>query len=326
MRRRAVVIGLVSAAAWPLCTNAQQADKPRRVGVVFPLASGDHESEERKRVFERALAELGWTTSRNVSIDYRFPTTNADRSLHAAELVALAPDVIMTVGSASVAPVLQATRTIPVVFVNVADPVGAGFVESLGRPGGNATGFITYEYSVSGKWLELLKQAAPYVTRAVVLRDATMASGIGQFSAVQAVAQSFGVELIPLGVRDGDMIEQGLTAFARTPNGGMIVTAGGTAALRRVIISSAARLKLPTVYPYAYYVRDGGLLSYGPDNHDAIGRAAAYVDRVLKGEKPADLPVQMPTKYELAVNLRTAKGLGLTIPPTLLARADEVIE
>ena len=220
---------------------------------------------------------------------------------------------------------LQATRTIPVVFMNVADPVGAGFVESLGRPGGNATGFITYEYSLSGKWLELLKQAAPHVTRAVVLRDASV-SGIGQFSAVQSVAQSFGVELIPLGVRDAEMIEQGVSAFARAPNGGLIVTAGGTAVWRKVIIGLAARHKLPAVYPYRYYVQDGGLLSYGPSLHDGIRRATSYVDRILKGEKAADLPVQKPTKYELVINLKTAHALNLTIPLTLLARADEVIE
>jgi putative ABC transport system substrate-binding protein len=298
----------------------------RRVGVVLPLASGDREAEERKRVFERTLAELGWTTGRNLTVDYRSSTVISERGRHAAELVALAPDVIMTVGSATVGPMLEATRTIPVVFVNVADPVGAGFVESLRRPGGNATGFITYEYSVSGKWLELLKQAAPQVTRALILRDATQASGIGQFSALQAVAQSFGVELIPLGVRDAEMIEQGVTAFARVPNGGLIVTAGGTAARRAVIISLAARHRLPAAYPFRYYVEDGGLMSYGPDTYDPIRRAAIYVDRILKGEKPADLPVQAPTKYELVVNLKTAKALGLTISPTLLARADEVIE
>ena len=277
-------------------------------------------------MLEEALAELGWRTGRNIDVIYRFTTSNADRIRHAAELVALAPDVIMAVGSAAVGPMLQATRTIPVVFVNVADPVGAGLVESLGRPGGNATGFITYEYSLSGKWLELLKQAAPRVTRAVVLRDATRASGIGQFSAIQAVAQSFGVELVPLGVRDAEMIQQGVNAFARMPSGGMIVTVGGTAVHRRAIIDVAARHKLPAVYPYRYYVQDGGLISYGPSTYDPIRRAAAYVDRILKGEKAADLPVQMPTKYEFVINIKTARALGLTIPPTLLARPDEVIE
>ena len=276
-------------------------------------------------MLEEALAELGWRTGQNVVVLYRFSTSNAERIRHAAELVALAPDVIMAVGSAAVGPMLQATRTIPVVFVNVADPVGAGFVESLGRPGGNATGFITYEYSLSGKWLELLKQAAPHVTRAVVLRDASV-SGVGQFSALQSVAQSFGVELIPVGVPDAEMIEQGVSAFARAPNGGLIVTAGGTAVWRKVIIGLAARHKLPAVYPYRYYAQDGGLISYGPSIYDGIRRAASYVDRILKGEKAADLPVQTPTKYELVINLKTARALGLEIPPTLLARADEVIE
>ena len=315
MRRREVIAGLGCAAvAWPLCTNAQQADKVRRVGVVLQLAQGDPGAEERQRVFEEALAELGWRTGQNIDVIYRFSTSNAERIRHAAELVALAPDVITIVGSAAIGPMLQATRTIPVVFMNVADPVGAGFVESLGRPGGNATGFITYEYSLSGKWLELLKQAAPHVTRAVVLRDASV-SGIGQFSAVQSVAQSFGVELIPLGVRDAEMIEQGVSAFARAPNGGLIVTAGGTAVWRKVIIGLAARHKLPAVYPYRYYVQDGGLLSYGPSLHDGIRRATSYVDRILKGEKAADLPVQKPTKYELVINLKTAKALNLKSHP-----------
>jgi len=327
MRRREFIARLGgAAAAWPLVARAQQPpERMRRVGVVMPVAEGDRELEERKRVIERALADLGWTPGRNLQIDYRSSTTNAERSRHAAEFVAMAPDVIMIVGSAGVAPMLQATRIIPVVFVNVADPVGAGFVESLGRPGGNATGFITYEYSLSGKWLELLKQAAPHVTRAVVLRD-TSTSGIGQFSAIQSVAQSLGVELIPLGVRDAEMIEQGVSAFAPAPNGGLIVTAGGTAVWRRVIIGLAARHKLPAVYPYRYYVQDGGLISYGPGVYDGIRRAASYIDRILKGEKPADLPVQTPTKYELVINLKTAKALSLTLPESLLARADEVIE
>src|SRR5215213_4208863 len=277
MRRREVIALIGGAPAWPFCASAQQPEKTRLVAVVMPLVEGDREAEERKRVFEHTLAGLGWAIGRNLRIDYRSATTNTDRSRHAAEIAALAPDVIMTVGSATVAPMLQATRTIPVVFVNVADPVGAGFVENLARPGGNATGFITYEYSVSGKWLELLKQAAPHVTRAVVLRDATLASGIGQFSAIQAVAQSFGVELVPLGVRDADMIQQGVSAFARKPSGGMIVTVGGTAVHRRAIIDVAARHKLPAVYPYRYYVQDGGLISYGPSTYDPIRRAAGYV-------------------------------------------------
>ena len=326
MRRREFIAGIASAVAWPLSARAQQPERVRRVGAVLPLAEGDREGEERKTVFERALAQLGWTTGQNLYIDYRSSLTDAERTRDAAELVALAPDVIVTVGSSTIGAIMQATRTIPVVFVNVADPVGAGFVENLARPGGNATGFITYEYSVSGKWLELLKQVAPQVTRAVVLRDATLASGIGQFSAIQAVAQSFGVELVPLGVRDAEMIKQGVNAFARMPSGGMIVTVGGTAVHRRAIIDVAARHKLPAVYPYRYYVQDGGLISYGPSTYDPIRRAAAYVDRILKGERAADLPVQMPTKYELAINIKTAKALGLTIPLSLITRADEVIE
>jgi putative ABC transport system substrate-binding protein len=326
MRRREFITVLGAWATWPSGSRAQPADKVRRVGVLLQLAQDDPGAEERQRVLELALADMGWRPGQNLEVIYRFSTSNADRVRHAAEFVALAPDVIMAVGSAAVGPMLQATRTIPVVFVNVADPVGAGFVESLGRPGGNATGFITYEYSLSGKWLELLKQAAPHVTRALVLRDATSASGIGQFSAVQAVAQSLGVELIPLGVRDAEIIEQGVSAFARQRNAGLIVTAGGTAAWRKVIIALAARHKLPAVYPYRYYAEDGGLISYGPSVYDGIRRAAAYVDRILKGEKTADLPVQTPTKYELVINLKTAKALNPSIPPTLLARADEVIE
>lgn len=326
MRRREVVAGIASAVVWPLSARAQQPERVRRVGAVLPLADGDREGEERKTVFERALAQLGWTTGQNLYIDYRSSLTDAERTRDAAALVALAPDVIVTVGSSTIGAIMQATRTIPVVFVNVADPVGAGFVENLARPGGNATGFITYEYSVSGKWLELLKQVAPQVTRAVVLRDATLASGIGQFSAIQAVARSFGVELVPLGVRDAEMIQQGVNAFARMPSGGMIVTVGGTAVHRRAIIDVAARHKLPAVYPYRYYVQDGGLISYGPSTYDPIRRAAAYVDRILKGERAADLPVQMPTKYELAINLKTAKALGLTIPLSLITSADELIE
>ena len=245
---------------------------------------------------------------------------------YAAELIALAPDVIVSIGSISVAPLQQATRTIPIVFMNVPDPVGAGFVESMAHPGGNITGFSNFEYSMSGKWAELLKQIAPNVTRALVFRDPTSAAGIGQFAAVRSVAQSLGVELTPVNVRDTDEIERAVAAFARSGNGGVIVTAGGTAAHRKLIISLAARYKLPSVYPYRYYAEDGGLITYGPNSHDQVRRAAGYVDRILKGEKPADMPVQAPTKYELIVNLKTAKALGLTIPQSLLATADEVIE
>jgi putative ABC transport system substrate-binding protein len=262
-----------------------------------------------------------------LQIDYRLAGGDPDRlRRYAEELVALAPDVIMSVGSVPIGPLLQATRTIPIVFSNVADPVGAGFVQSLARPGGNVTGFTNFEYSMSGKWVELLKQIAPHVSRVAVLRDSTVAAGLGQFGAIQTVAQSLGVDLTPVGVRDADEIEHGITAFARSPDVGLIVTAGGLAARRDVIIGLASRHKLPAVYPFRYYVVDGRLMSYGPETHDPIRRAAGYVDRILKGEKPADLPVQAPTKYELVINLKTAKALGLDVPPTLLVRADEVIE
>ena len=271
---------------------------------------------------------MGWTDGRNVRIDIRWGAGDADRiRKYAAELVALAPDVILATGSAAVGPLLQATRTVPIVFVHVADPVGAGFVESLARPGGNATGFTTFEYGMSGKWLELLKEIAPGVTRAAVLRDPAIAAGIGQFGAIQSVAPSLGVEVSPVDVRDAGEIERAVAAFARAPNGGLIVTASALAIVHRdLIITLAARHKLPAVYFARYFVTGGGLISYGPDLVDQYRRAAGYVDRILKGEKPADLPVQAPTKYELVINLKTAKALGLDVPPTLLARADEVIE
>jgi putative ABC transport system substrate-binding protein len=278
-------------------------------------------------VFEQSLQQLGWTVGRDLQIDYRSPGGDASSIRRdAAELVALAPDVILSVGSSTTGLLLQATNTIPIVFVNLADPVGAGFVQSLARPGGNATGFTNYEYSMSGKWVELLKQIAPNVTRVAVIRDPTLAAGIGQFSAIQSVAQSLGVELTPVSVRDAGEVERGVAAFARSGNGGLIVTAGGTAFRRDLIIGLASRHKLPAVYPFRYYAKDGGLITYGPDPRDSIRRAAAYVDRILKGEKPADMPVQAPTKYELVINLKTAKALGLAIPPAVLARADEVIE
>jgi putative ABC transport system substrate-binding protein len=328
MRRREFITLIGgAAAAWPLAANAQQPERMRRIGVLLPLTADDQEAKERNAIFEQSLHQLGWTVGRNLQIDYRLAGGAADpirRS--AAELVALAPDVIMTFGSLTIGPVQQATRTIPIVFVNVADPVGAGIVQSLARPGGNATGFTNFEYSMSGKWVELLKQIAPPVTRAVVLRDSTSAAGMGQFGAIQSVAQSLGIELTPVGVRDIDEIERGVSAFARSANGGLIVTAGGTGFRRELIIGLASRHKLPAVYPFRYYAVDGGLITYGPDTHDPIRRAAVYVDRVLRGEKPADLPVQQPTKFELAINLKTAKALGLTVPPMLLTRADEVIE
>jgi putative ABC transport system substrate-binding protein len=294
----------------------------------MPFTANDPEAQARNALFEKSLRELGWLVGRDLQIDYRSPGGDASSIRRdAAELAALAPDVILSVGSSTTGLLLQATNTIPIVFVNLADPVGAGFVQSLARPGGgNATGFTNYEYSMSGKWVELLKQIAPNVTRVAVLRDPTLAAGIGQFSAIQSVAQSLGVELTPVSLRDAGEIERGLAAFARSGNCGLIVTAGGTAFRRDLIIGLASRHKLPAVYPFRYYAVDGGLISYGPDTHDPIRSAAAYVDRILKGEKPADMPVQAPTKYELVINLKTAKALGLTVPTSLLARADAVIE
>jgi putative tryptophan/tyrosine transport system substrate-binding protein len=326
--RRKFLAVLGVAAAWPFAARAQQQERMRRVGVLYPFAADDAEAESRTRVFEQSLRALGWTVGQDLKIDYRMAGGAADRiRQYTAELVALAPDVIMPVGSATVAPVQQAAPTIPIVMVNVADPVGAGFVQSLARPGSNTTGFTNFEYSLGGKWVELLKQIAPHVTRAVVLRDPTTAAGIGQFGAIQSVAQSLAVELTPVGMRDVGEIERTVAAFARTPNGSMIVTVGsGGGVHRKLLISLAARHKLPAASPYRYYVKDGGLISYGPDTHDMFRRAAQYVDRILKGEKPADLPVQAPTKYELVINLKTAKALGLEIPDKLLALADEVIE
>ena len=324
MRRREFISLL---GAWPLAARAQQGDRMRRIGVLMPFTANDPEAQARNVVFEQSLQQLGWTVGRDLQIDYRSSGGEAASvRRYAAELVALAPDAILTVGSVTIGPLQQATRTIPIVFVNVADPIGAGFVQSLARPGGNATGFTNFEYSMSGKWVELLKEIAPRVTRAAVLRDPTEAAGIGQFGAIQSVAQSLGVLLTPFSVRDVGEIERGVAAFARSGNGGLIVTAGGTGFRRDLIIGLASRHKLPAVYPFRYYAKDGGLITYGPDTHDPIRRAAGYIDRILKGEKPADLPVQAPTKYELVINLKTAKALGLEIPPMLLSRADEVIE
>ena len=329
MRRREFITLLAGAAAWPLAARAQQADGLRHIGVLMASAADDAQSQARIAAFLQGLQQLGWTDGRNVRIATRWATTNPDDiRRHAAELAALAPDVILAAtGTATVAPLLQATRTVPIVFAVVIDPVGAGFVASLARPGGNATGFTIFEYGMSGKWLELLKEIAPHVTRAAVLRDPAIASGIGQFATVQAVAPSLGVELSPVDVRDAGEIERAVTAFARGLNGGLIVTAGAlTISHRQPIIAFAARHKLPAVYPASFHVTAGGLISYGPDVIDQFRRAAGYVDRILKGEKPADLPVQAPTKYELVINLKTAKALGLDIPQSVLARADEVIE
>ena len=297
--------------------------------MLVASPADDAESQARVAAFKEGLAQLGWTEGRNVRIDTRWATTNADDlRKHAAELAASTPDVLVGAsGTTTAAALLQATRTVPIVFAIVVDPVGAGFVASLARPGGNATGFTMFEYGMSGKWLELLKQIAPGVTRAAVLRDPAIASGIGQFGAVQAVAPSLRVELSPVDVRDAPEIERAVTAFAGIENGGLVVTASPSGTVHReLIIALAARHKLPAVYWQRFSVPSGGLMSYGPDLLDQYGRAAGYVDRILKGEKPADLPVQAPTKYELVVNLKTAKALGLTVPPSLLARADEVIE
>jgi putative ABC transport system substrate-binding protein len=329
MRRREFIAGVGSAAAWPALAGAQQLERMRRIGVLLSAAADDAEFQARVGAFLQQLAQLGWTDGRNVRIDIRWATANAvEIRRHAAELAALAPDVILVNGGGSTAGVLlQVTRTVPIVFAGASDPIGAGFVPSLARPGGNATGFMTAEYSMAGKWLELLKQIAPSMTRAAVLRDPANPSGTGQFGAIQALAPSLRVEVNPVNVRDADEIEPTVAAFARSPNGGLIVTAGGSAiAHRDLIVMLAARHKLPTVYTDRSFVAAGGLISYGPDRTDQYRLAAGYVDRILKGEKPADLPVVQPTKFELVINLKTAKALGLTIPETLLATADEVIQ
>ena len=317
-----------AAAAWPLAARAQQREKMRRIGVLMNLAADDPESQRRMTAFVQELQQLGWTDGRDVQIDARWSAGEPERlRKNAAEIVALAPDVILAEGSASLAPLLQMTRVISVVFTIVPDPVGAGFVDSLARPGGNATGFSQFEYGLSGKWVELLKEIAPHVTRAAVLREPGLTAGVAQFAALQAVAPSLGVELVALNVRDGAQIERSVAAFARSSSDGMIVTSSPLAAVhRKLIVALAARHKLPAVYAVRYMTAAGGLLFYGPDFVDQYRRAADYVDRILKGEKPADLPVQAPTRYELAINLQTAKALGLDVPPTLLVRADEVVE
>ena len=330
MKRRAFITLLGgAAAAWPLAAHAQQAGQVQRIGMLTAATPADDpDGRARLAVFLQALQQLGWTDGHNVRIDYRWGLGDANNiRKYAVELAALSPDVILSVGTASMGALLQVTRTVPIVFVSVADPVGAGFVDSLSRPGGNATGFTQFEYSLSGKWLELLKQIAPGMTRAAVFRDPAITSGIGQFAVVQSVAPSVGVEVSPINVRDAGEIERAVAAFARSPNGGLIVTSGAGSVLHReLIIALAARYKLPAVYYRRYFVTSGGLISYGFDLVDQYRRAAGYVDRILKGEKPADLPVQTPTRYELVINLKTARALGLDVPPTLLARADEVIE
>ena len=329
MKRREFISLIGSASvAWPLAARAQQPERVRRIGVLSGLAENHPDTQALKAAFLQGLQQLGWTDGRNVQIEYRWGAGDADNiRKYATELAALAPDVILVTGAASVGALLQATRTVPIVFTIVPDPVGSGFVASLARPGGNATGFMMFEYAISGKWPELLKQIAPSVTRAAVLRDPTIPAGIGQFAIIQSVAPSIGMEVSPVDVRDAAEIERAVAAFARKPNGGLIVTASASSvAHRNLIVTLAARHKLPAVYYRRLYVTGGGLISYGPDVADQFRRAAGYVDRILKGEKPADLPVQAPTKYELVINLKTAKALGLDIPQALLARADEVIE
>jgi putative ABC transport system substrate-binding protein len=329
MKRREFITLLGgAAAAWPLAARAQQRGGMRRLGVFIDYPAEHPEGQVRNAAFLQGLEELGWTDGRNVQINYRWGIGDADLlRRYATELVALEPSAILASGTATVGPLLQATRSVPIVFASVADPVGAGFVASLSQPGGNATGFTVFEYGLSAKWLELLKEIAPQVTRAGVLRDPVLTTGVGQFAAIQSVAPSLGVEASPINLREADEIERAITALARTSSGGLIVTASSLATVHRdLVVALAARYRLPAVYSSRLFVTAGGLICYSPDRIEQFRRAAGYVDRILKGEKPADLPVQAPTKYELIINLKTAKMLGLEVPPSLLARADEVIE
>jgi putative tryptophan/tyrosine transport system substrate-binding protein len=328
MQRRHFITLLGGAAAWPLVARTQQRKPMRRVGVLMPFAANDPQVQIRNAAFLQGLQQLGWTVGDNIQVDYRWSGGNEDDTRkYAAELVALAPDVIFTSGSAAVGPLQRATGTVPIVFAATPDPVGAGFVDSLARPGGNITGFAAYEYGLGAKWLELLKQIAPSVMRVAVLRDPTITAGIGLWGAILSVSPAFGVELRPIDVRDAGEIERALTAFSSSPNGGLILTGSARAiAHRDLIIALAARHQLPAVYYEPYFAAAGGLIAYGPRVPEQYRLAAGYVDRILRGEKPADLPVQAMTKYELAINLKTANALGLEVPPTLLARADEVIE
>jgi putative ABC transport system substrate-binding protein len=326
--RRAFITLLGTAAAWPLAVRAQQGQRTRRIGVLLPAAADDAVYQTRMAAFLGGLQQLGWADGRNVRIDTRWAAGDADLiRKYAGELVALGPDVVMAFTSGTVPPLQQVTRAIPIVFAIVADPVGAGYVESLARPGGNVTGFTTFEYALAGKWLELLKEIAPRTARVAVLRDSAIAAGPAEFGAIQTVAPSLGVEVRPVDMRNAGEIERAITVFAASSNGGLIIT-GSTAATthRELIIALAARHRLPAVYYERYYAVAGGLISYGSNTVDECRHAASYVDRILRGDKPADLPVQAPTKYELVINLKTARALGLEVPPTLLARADEVIE
>jgi putative ABC transport system substrate-binding protein len=326
MKRRTFIAGLGGAAAWPVVARGQQDGRVRRIGVLLNGTENDPLYAIDRSAFLRGLEQFGWTEGRNVRIDYRFGAGDAESSRkYAAELLALAPDVMLASGASTLAPLLRATRSVPIVFVIVSDPVGGGFVSSMARPGGNATGFSQFEFGFGAKWLELLKEVAPGVKRVAILRDPTLPAGLAQFAAIQTVASS--VEVSPVDVRDAAEIERGINAFALTPNGGLIVVSNPTATIhRKLIVTLAAQHRLPAVYPFRYYVTDGGLISYGPGLADQFRLAAGYVDRILKGEKPSDLPVLQPTKFELIINLKAAKALGLTIPETLLATADEVIQ
>jgi putative ABC transport system substrate-binding protein len=329
MRRREFITLLGGAAAWPIAARAQQAGRARRIGVLSTVSADDSESQVRMAAFHQGLQETGWVVGRNLRVDYRWSGAGDAEQVrqYANELIALKPEVILAVTTSAVGALQQATRTTPIVFVQVSDAVGAGFVESLARPGGNTTGFTLFEFGLSAKWPELLKEIAPNVTRALVLREPTLTSGIAQFAVMQSAGPLLGVELSPVGVSGASEIERAVAAMAQRSNGGLIVLPGSLTLLhRKLIITLAAQYRLPAVYPFRYHINDGGLISYGPDTIEQYRRAGGYIDRILKGEKPADLPVQAPTKYELVINLRTAKALGLDVPPTLLARADEIIE
>ena len=328
MRRREFITLLGGAIAWPLAVRAQQGERMRRVAALMPYSANDPQAQNRNAAFLQALQQLGWTVGQNVQIEYRWSAGSEDDARkYAAELVALAPDVIFTAGSAGAGPLRRATRTVPIVFTNVPDPVGAGYVDSLARPGGNMTGFSGFEYGIGAKWLELLKEIAPNVTRAAVLRDPAISAGLGAWAAIQSASPSVAIEVTPISLVDAGEMESALAAFARSPNGGLIVTGSALTVLRRdLIIALAARYRLPAVYYERNFAAAGGLISYGPNYVEQFRLAAAYVDRILKGEKPADLPVQEPTEYELVINLKTAKALGLTVPRIMQMTADEVIE
>jgi putative ABC transport system substrate-binding protein len=329
MRRRDFIKGIAvsAAAAWPLLARGQEVDRARRIGVLMNLPENEPNGQARFAAFLQGMQQLGWADGRNLRIEMRWGGNDATMRKNAVELVALAPEIIVAAGSGSMGPLMQISGTVPIVFLHVPDPVGAGYVNSLARPGGNATGFSLYEYSMGGKWLDLLKQIAPEVNRVAVLRDSATSAGLGQYGAVQSAASSFGVEASAVNLRNASEIERDIAAFATTPGGGLIVVGTPLAFLHGgLIVKLAAQYRLPTVYSFSEFVKDGGLISYGPDIVDQYRRAPGYVDRILKGEKPADLPVQAPTKYELVINLKTAKALGLNVPNTLIGRADQLIE